>query len=64
MPKRISGCEASAVHFGAAKATEVGVLARTKSRVVTPPGSGTVGVTVTTPEGSTVEHEEDEFTYH
>ncbi len=63
----LTGPEASkvtAVKFGARKASKVEVLSPTEVSAVSPPGSeGTVPVTVSTPEGTTHETPETQFTY-
>ncbi|MFI4991547.1 MAG: IPT/TIG domain-containing protein [Solirubrobacterales bacterium] len=55
--------EATAVHFGATEATSVTVNSPTSITAISPPGTGTVDVTVTTPEGSTPVSEADRFNY-
>jgi hypothetical protein len=56
--------KATAVHFGAAKATEIEVNSPNEITAVTPPGTeGQVPVTVTTSEGTTHKNPEDMFTY-
>ncbi len=55
---------ATAVHFGSKKSSEIEVNSPNEITAVSPPGSeGTVPVTVTTPEGSSHENPEDQFTY-
>jgi hypothetical protein len=54
---------ATAVHFGSAQASEVEVNSPTEITAQAPPGSGTVPVTVTIPEGTTVANPVDRFTY-
>jgi len=55
--------EATAIHFGAAPAQEVEVKSANEVTAVSPPGSGTVGVTVSVPEGTTPANSADQFTY-
>jgi alpha-tubulin suppressor-like RCC1 family protein len=55
--------EATAVRFGAGNAQSFGVQSSTSIIAVAPPGSGTVGVTVTTPYGSTTAGSHEQFTY-
>jgi hypothetical protein len=62
----ISGSEfddASAVKFGTAEATSFAVDSDTSITAVSPPGSATVDVTVTTPGGTSTTGEADRFTY-
>ena len=62
----ISGSEfndASAVKFGTAEAASFAVNSDTSITAVSPPGSGTVDVTVTTPGGTSATGEADRFTY-
>jgi hypothetical protein len=54
---------ATKVRFGSAEASEVEVHSPGEITAEAPPGSGTVPVTVTTPEGSTQPNPADEFTY-
>jgi alpha-tubulin suppressor-like RCC1 family protein/6-phosphogluconolactonase (cycloisomerase 2 family) len=54
---------ASAVKFGAANATSFTVNSATSITAVSPAGSGTVDVTVTTPEGTSATGSADQFTY-
>ncbi len=57
--------KASAVRFGAAKTSEIEVDSPNEITVSSPPaaGEGTVPVTVSTPEGTTHETPETQFTY-
>jgi Regulator of chromosome condensation (RCC1) repeat/Subtilase family/IPT/TIG domain len=55
--------EATAVDFGAAAASEYEVRSDDEIVAVSPPGSGTVAVTVTTPQGTSSTEAEDEYTY-
>jgi alpha-tubulin suppressor-like RCC1 family protein len=55
--------EATAVHFGASTAQSFGVQSSTSITAVSPAGSGTVGVTVTTPYGTTTAGPHEQFTY-
>jgi alpha-tubulin suppressor-like RCC1 family protein len=62
----ISGTEfndASAVKFGTAEAASFVVNSDSSITAVSPPGSGTVDVTVTTPGGTSAAGEADHFTY-
>lgn len=54
---------ATAVHFGVALATGVVVVSDTSITAISPSGTGTVDVTVTTPGGTTAVSEADQFTY-
>ena len=54
---------ASAVHFGAALATNVTVVTDGQLSVDAPAGIGTVNVTVTTPGGTSAATSADDFTY-
>lgn len=54
---------ATAVDFGAAPAAEVEVDSATELSAVTPPGIGTVDVTVRTPGGTSAAVPSDRFTY-
>jgi alpha-tubulin suppressor-like RCC1 family protein len=54
---------ATAVHFGAAEAENLEVRSDDEVRVSSPPGSGTVAVTVTTPQGTSPAGPQDQFTY-
>jgi hypothetical protein len=54
---------ATAVKFGSANATSFTVKSATSIVAKAPPGSGTVDVTVTTPEGTSVIGSADEFHY-
>jgi len=54
---------ASAVHFGATPATEFEIRSDEEVLAVVPAGSGTVDVTVTTPQGTSAVGPESEFTY-
>ncbi len=53
----------TAVHFGASAASEFEVVSEGEVLAVSPPGSGVVNVTVTTPEGASHPSFTDEFTY-
>ena len=55
--------EASAVDFGGVAASEYQVRSDDEILAVAPPGSGSVAVTVTTPQGTSGTESEDEFTY-
>jgi alpha-tubulin suppressor-like RCC1 family protein len=55
--------QASAVHFGAAEATSFNVESDGSIRAVTPEGTGTVDVTVTTPGGTSPPQAGDLFVY-
>jgi hypothetical protein len=55
--------EATTVHFAAAQATEVKVRSPTEITAVSPPGVGTVDVTVSTPERTSPTGSADQFTY-
>ncbi len=55
--------EVSAVKFGSTGATNVKVNSETSIEAESPPGSGTVNVTVTTPGGTSTTSSADEFTY-
>jgi hypothetical protein len=55
--------EATEVHFGNSKATSFTVESATKIVAVSPPGSGVVHVTVTTPLGQSAPSAADLFTY-
>jgi len=62
----ISGADltgATAVKFGATEATSFTVNSATSITAVAPAGSGTVDVTVTTPDGTSPSHTSDRFTY-
>jgi hypothetical protein len=54
---------ASAVSFGGQPAASFEVISGDEVQAVSPPGSGTVDVTVTTPEGTSEPRAADEFTY-
>jgi IPT/TIG domain len=54
---------ATAVHFGSAPASEVEINSPTEITAQAPPGTGTVPVTVTIPEGTTAADPVDQFTY-
>ncbi len=53
----------TAVHFGATAARIHKVLSASKLEVISPPGAGTVAVTVTTAGGTSVRTTADHFTY-
>lgn len=55
--------EATAVHFGAAPASSFTVNSATSITAVSPPGTGVVDVTVTTPVGTSPASAGDKFTY-
>ncbi len=55
--------EASAVHFGSAAATSFTVNSSTSISAVSPPGTGVVDVTVTTPTATSPPSANDRFTY-
>ena len=55
--------EATAVHFGAAPASIFTVNSATSITAVSPPGTGAVDVTVSTPVGTTPTSPSDRFTY-
>ncbi len=55
--------EASAVTFGATSASSFTVVSPTSVTAVSPPGTGTVEVTVSTPEGTSPTGVEDRFSY-
>jgi alpha-tubulin suppressor-like RCC1 family protein len=62
----ISGSDltgASEVHFGTTAATEVTAVSATEVTATAPPGSGTVHVTVTTPNGTSTANPSDRFIY-
>ncbi len=54
---------ATSVHFGSKEASEVEVVSPDEITAQAPPGSGTVPVTVSTPEGTTEETPVDQYTY-
>lgn len=54
---------ATAVHFGSASATSFTVKGQDEITTVAPAGTGTVDVTVTTPEGTSPKGSADAFTY-
>ena len=54
---------ATAVKFGATNATTFAVNSATSINAISPPGSGPVDVTVTTPEGKSATSAADQFTY-
>jgi IPT/TIG domain/FG-GAP repeat len=54
---------ATAVRFGAASATSFKVTSATSISATSPAGSGTVDVTVTTPEGTSATGSADQFSY-
>jgi IPT/TIG domain len=49
--------------FGQATASSVSVISDTLATVVSPPGSGTVDITITTPAGTSKASSVDQFTY-
>ena len=55
---------ATAVNFGPNGATNVIVVSSTQITATSPPGSGTVDVTVTTPSGTSATSTADQFTYN
>ena len=55
--------DVDAVHFGAAAAREFEVRSGSEVVAISPPGSGVVNVTVTTPEGASHVSVADEFSY-
>jgi len=55
--------EATGVRFGASPAQSFGVQSSTSITAVSPAGSGTVGVTVTTPYGTTTAGPHEQFSY-
>lgn len=55
--------EFSSVNFGSSSATDVVVVSSTMITAMSPPGTGTVNVTVTTPGGTSIVSSADEFTY-
>jgi hypothetical protein len=54
---------ATAVHFGSVSATSFTVTAQHKIKAIAPAGTGTVDVTVTTPEGTSPTSSADQFSY-
>jgi len=54
---------ATAVDFGSASATSFTVTSQNTIKAVAPPGTGTVDVTVTTPEGTSPTSSADQFSY-
>jgi Regulator of chromosome condensation (RCC1) repeat/IPT/TIG domain len=65
-PVTITGvnlAEATAVHFGAAAASSFTVNSATSIAAVSPPGTGVVDVSVTTPGGTSPANAGDKFTY-
>jgi len=54
---------ASAVHFGANAASEIEVKSASEVLAVSPPGTGAVNITVTTPEGTSAASPADMFVY-
>jgi len=55
---------ATSVTFGFAEATQMTIVSPTTIRATSPPGSsGTIDVTVTTPEGASVANSHSKFTY-
>jgi len=55
---------ASAVRFGTTEAIEFHVTSRGNITAVSPPGSGTVDITVTTPAGTSATSSADQFVYY
>ena len=54
---------ATAVHFGSASATSFSVTSQHKITAIAPAGTGTVDVTVTTPEGTSPTSSVDQFSF-
>jgi alpha-tubulin suppressor-like RCC1 family protein len=54
---------ASAVKFGSANAASFTVSSETSITAISPPGAGTVDVTVTTPSGTSAKTPQDHFSY-
>jgi hypothetical protein len=54
---------ATAIRFGSAKATSFGVNSGSSITAISPPGTGTVDVTVTTPKGTSAITATNRFTY-
>jgi IPT/TIG domain len=54
---------ATAVRFGSTDASTFAVNSATSINAVSPPGMGTVDVTVTTPEGTSATSSADQFSY-
>ena len=54
---------ATAVHFGSVSAASFTVTKQHQIKAVAPPGTGTVDVTVTTPEGTSPASAADQFSY-
>ena len=55
---------ATAVHFGATRAPAITVINATSLTVTAPAGTGTVDVTVTTPNGTSATSSGDHYTYN
>ena len=55
--------EATGVRFGASPAQSFGVQSSTSVTAVSPAGTGTVGVTVSTPYGTTTAGAHEQFSY-
>jgi hypothetical protein len=55
---------ATSVSFGAAAATKFTVNSGTQVTAISPPGTGTVDITVTTPSGTSAATAADQFTYY
>ena len=54
---------ASSASFGQTAARSVSVISDTLATVISPPGSGTVDITITTPAGTSTTSSADQFTY-
>jgi hypothetical protein len=65
-PVTISGASftgATSVEFGSTEAASFTVESATTIKAVSPPGTGTVDITVTTPQGTSVTSNADHYTY-